>query len=120
MATLDYQINGVSIPCPTNMQWQVPPTKGIRGDGMKLYDPYYSIQLQWNYLNAADFTTLVRVWKGLYNSGTSVIRVPEYGVTPYVFKTFSGVFVDQPEPQSPLEFEYYSSISMTIRKVNIG
>ena len=116
----DYQINGVSLPCPSDAKWNIPGVKGIRGDGLSLYDPYYTFDFTWDYLNPDDYNTLFTTWQGTYNSGTAACKLPQYGFGTYQFQFYSGVLVDMPIPQAPYNFEHYANVRMSIRKINIG
>ena len=116
----DYQINGVSLPCPSDAKWNIPGVKGIRGDGLSLYDPYYTFDFTWDYLDPDDYNTLFTTWQGTYNSGTAACKLPQYGFGTYQFQFYSGVLVDMPIPQAPYNFEHYANVRMSIRKINIG
>ena len=119
MVTPAYKINGVALPTPRECQWQAPQEKGIRGDGTKLYNPYYSVEIRWMFLTATEYALLYTTWQGTYNSGTATVDLPQYKNATYQFHQYSGTIIDMPDAQNPLDYEYYPNVKMTIRKITV-
>lgn len=119
MTTLPtFKINNVTLPSPSNHHWILPNSKGINGNGVAIYEPYYSYELLWNYLSQSDYNTIFQTWLGTYNSGTSVINVPQINTSNYQFHEYSGVVVDIPTVGDYNE-NYLGNVKIMIRKIVI-
>lgn len=119
MATApNFQINGNTLPSPSFHRWIIPEDRGIDGLGQKRYNPYSSFEINWSSMDQSDFNSLNTVWLGQYGSGTSTVRLPQYDVSTYAFKNYTGTVVDKPTNGNYNE-NFVNDVKILIRKITI-
>lgn len=115
----DFQINGNSIPNPTESKWVLPEVRGIDGFGYKRFDPFYSYELRWDFLTQEEFYSGVwRIYQGHFLSGGARVQLPSYDNPTYGFETYSGTIMDRPEIGNYYQ-NHVRDVKLTIRKIRI-
>ena len=115
----DFEINGNDLPNPTEFKWILPEVRGIDGFGNKRFDPYYSMEIRWDYLTQEEFYSGInRVYLGHFNSGSATSRLPEYYGATYGFKNYSGTIIDRPEVSNYVQ-NFVKDVKLIIRKIRV-
>jgi hypothetical protein len=116
MTTNAFKINGVQLSLqPSDHHWSSRSEFGRDGAGHNVYPAVREYELRWDFMTASEFYELVNNYNS-FASGTVVVDLPEWGVSTYQFKAYSGCIMD--EPQFGEFFEnYYGQISLLISSV---
>ena len=54
-------------------------------------------ELKWQLVNVSDYAQLVTFFDSIGNTGTVFIDLPKFGSSTYVFQTYSGCYIREPE-----------------------
>lgn len=111
------KINNTAITEPTTVKWIFPKEKGINGNGKKLYDPYYSVEMNWNFLSPNDFNVLMTAWQTMYNSGTASVEIPALNGTNYATGTYTAL-IDRPE-YGNYNNMFHQNVKLMLRRIVI-
>ena len=92
-----YAINGAPLVLlPTSGQWKNRDNLGYDGNAHPIYPAVRDFELQWNLMSTTELQQLHSAYLTSM-TGTMSWDLPEYGANAYVFKTYSGTTLDEPE-----------------------
>lgn len=95
---MPYRINGNEITIqPTTGRWVGRDSIGIDGNGKPVYVGVRAYELKWQLIDPATFNQLVNFFNGTYASGTASVDLPAFGNATYVFQSYSGCVINEPE-----------------------
>ena len=115
-----FAINGtaLSIP-PSNHRWVNQSILGTTGDGHPIYPAYWSYELEFEFLSASQYNQFQAAFNAISLTGTANVDLPEYGVSAYQFRTYSGTVINQPEYDEYFQ-NYYQRAKVTINRIRIA
>lgn len=116
----NFQINGVRMPSPTDIKWELPDAWGVNGDGFERLNPYGECVLTWSHIHFDDYTDLRDAFESV--TGTAIVKLPTlYGdLNSSSWKTYGGVILTLPRPQGSYFGGYLQNVRMVIKKINPG
>jgi hypothetical protein len=103
----DYKINGISIADPTSGTWVPNRPLDYSGEGRPVYPPLRDFKIQWNLMAIADLDVIRDEWQKDQATGTVTVDLPDIKQNSYLFRTFSGCHLE--EPQASQYFEQYAT-----------
>lgn len=114
---MPYKINGVEIAYPTTMKWLEKQEHGINGLGNPVYGRYRNAELRWDVAYPEDVDVLQSAYLYSQNSGTVVVELPRYNISPYAFTEFSGTYIHDLQIGEFFE-EHYTDVTLIVTKVS--
>jgi len=115
--TNSFAINGTAFSKPpTEHGWVNQSILGTTGDGHPIYPAFRSYEMSFDFQDASEFSTFQGYFNALNLTGTASIDLPEYGVSTYQFRTYSGCVINQPEYDEYFE-GYYQGATITVNKI---
>lgn len=115
-----FKINGVAFSRqPTSHRWINQSPFGITGDGHMSYSAFREYELEFDFASASEFSDFNNYFQSIGVTGTAAVDLPDYATPTYVFRTFSGVIVSQPEYGDFFE-NFYQSAKLTISRIRIA
>lgn len=94
---MTYKINGTEIQQPTTGKWMPRTQLGISGSGQSIYSGIREFELKWQLVNISDYNQLISFFNSIGNTGTVVVDLPKFGESTYVFYSYSGCILREPE-----------------------
>jgi len=95
---MTYKIADVEIIIqPTEGRWVPLSPLGFTGNGSPVYSSVRTFEMRWNLMDASGTSQLLNFYNSLYLTGTTSVDLPYYGSSEYVFHTYSGCTLYQPE-----------------------
>ena len=109
-----YAINGTDFNLqPTTGKWIPRDSLGFTGDGHPDYVGVREFELTWQLISAEDVNQLQTFFDNLGLTGTAVVDLPKYRNSTYIFESYSGCTIS--EPQMDVYFEQHeTSITLLI------
>lgn len=97
-ASGSYGINGVDFTLqPTSGRWMVPSPVGITGDGHPIYPAIFQYELRWQLSEQSDWNQIQTFRDSVILTGTSVVDLPIYRGANYIFQSYTGCTLYEPE-----------------------
>lgn len=94
---MTYKINGVELSLqPTTGEWVVPDAVGITGDGHPVYPGVMEFVMRWGVMSPSQFNQIYGFYMAQGITGTSVVDLPAFGSSGYVFYSYSGCILSHP------------------------
>lgn len=115
----NYQINNQPILEPTAGRWMERRAIALAGDNRSVYAEPREFQLQWAIHDYEDWAALQVLFDAVESTGTSVVQLPALPTatgTPYAFREYSGVMIDEPKI-GPFFEEHPTSVVLIIRNI---
>ena len=104
---MTYKINGTDIALqPTSGKWITRSNLGYDGNGHPIYAPKRKFELRWGLISQEDRNQLQLFFDAVAVTGTAVVDLPEYRSTSYIFYSYSGCVINEPDID-----EYFESYS---------
>jgi len=95
---MPYKINGVQLLIePTAGKWSPRDQFGIDGNGHSIYSSVRQFEINFGFLTPEQQNQLQGFFNSVITTGTAVVELPEYGASTYVFKSYSGCVLREPE-----------------------
>ena len=95
---MTYSINGTTFVLqPTIGKWLPRERLGIDGNGHPIYAPYREFEIEWELVDPSDFNQLQTFFSSVNNTGSAVVELPQYGAATYIFYSYTGCVVREPE-----------------------
>lgn len=119
MADVDnaFKINGTTLTLqPTDHNWVARDRYGISGDAHNIYPAVRKYQLRWSLSSASDFQEVLNFYNSIAQTGTVTVDLPEWGVSTYQFRTYSGCTLAEPEFSNFYE-NFYQEIGLLILNI---
>lgn len=110
-----YALNGTEILKPTSHRWVEREMIGVDGNGRTLYPTMGEFELSWQLMSVSDLQTLINFARAS-QTGTVVSDLPEWGAAGYLFKSYSGTYVNRPAIDNYFA-EYVEGVTLTISNV---
>ena len=93
-----YGINGVDLTLqPTYGRWIPQGVLGITGDGHPIYSAIREFEIHWSLSAQSDLDQIQDARDLIYLTGTVSVDLPAYRGSSYVFQTYSGCVLYEPE-----------------------
>ena len=114
---MPYRLDGVDLDLPPlDGHWVEQTALGTDGNNRILYPPTRMFQMVWTMMSPSQFNQIFDQWETLASTGTIVVDLPELGVDPFVFTSYTGAFVEQPTMGEYFQ-GFYKQVTMLIRNV---
>ena len=93
-----FAINNVNfILRPTKASWSKRDELGFDGNGHPIYPAVREFEISWNLMHPTDAQQIINAYNAVQNTGTVAFDLPEYANGDYVFKSYSGCTISEPE-----------------------
>jgi len=93
-----YKINGTELdPQPTSGRWLRRRQEGRDGNGRPIYEPTRQFEMQWGLLTPVLYDDLQDVFLTVSATGTVIVDLPVYTTGTYVFESYTGCYINEPE-----------------------
>lgn len=115
---MTYKVNGTEFTLqPETGQWNASRSPyGVSGGGQGIFPRAKTFELKWGFMSPSEFSQLNNFYLSTSVTGTATVDLPEYGATTYVFKSYSGTVLQEPETGNFFE-GYYSDVRLIINKI---
>lgn len=114
---MTFKINNTALSrFPTNHRWVSQETYGLTGDGHPMYPAYREYELEFDFASPSEYNEFMTYYNSIGITGTISADLPEYGVATYVFRTYSGIVMSQPEFNNYFE-GYYQSAKLLLARI---
>lgn len=114
----DYKLNSIEIADPTSGEWAVPRSLGYTGSGRVVYPPLREFRLQWNLMSIADLDEIRDEWRKDQVTGSVTADLPDLAASSYVFRTFSGCHLQEPEIGEYFQ-EYVMDVVLVVTAIRV-
>lgn len=92
-----YAFNGSNLQLPPSEgQWGQRESIGMDGNGRPIYPSVRTFTMTWNLMSVNDLQQLINAQLAVANTGSSVVDLPKWGASAYLFESYSGAFVNEP------------------------
>lgn len=116
---MTYKVNDVAMwTSPTTGRWLPRSPIGKTGQGRSILPAYHEFEMQWQLVDASGVHQMQEWWDAQGITGTSSVDIPEFGAAPYAFKTYSGVFLEEPEVDYYFA-KHYANVTLRVSKINV-
>ena len=113
----DYEINGTEVdPQPTTGRWIPRRMEGRDGNGRPIYEPTRRFEMKWGVLTPVLYDDLQDYFLGISVSGTVIVDLPVYTTGSYVFESYTGCYINEPETNVFFS-EYYTDVSLLVTNI---
>jgi len=103
-----YAINGTTLLLqPTTGRWLPRDSIGFTGDGHPDYVGVREFEMKWQLISVNDANQLQGFFDTLGITGTAVVDLPKYRNAEYIFDSYSGCAIS--EPQMDVYYEQHES-----------
>lgn len=93
-----YKVDGVEITLqPTTGRWLPRYIVGRTGAGNAIYPQVREFEMRWGLANQAEVQQLIGFFNAVGFTGTHVVDLPQWNSTTYVFKSYTGCIIDEPD-----------------------
>jgi len=93
-----YAINGTDLLLqPTSGRWIPTSPLGITGDGHPIYSSIHEFEINWTLTSQLDLDQIQDFRDMIWLTGTASVDLPSYRGSAYVFQTYSGCSIFEPE-----------------------
>lgn len=109
-----YAINGTELTLqPTTGRWLPRTELGFTGDGHPDYVGVREFEMNWQLISASDANQLQGFFDTLGITGTAIVDLPKYRNASYIFESYSGCTIS--EPQMDVYYEQHeTSVTLLI------
>jgi hypothetical protein len=114
---MPYKLDGVElVEDPLDGHWVDQEVLGIDGNNRPIYASTRMFEMVWQLMSPESFNQLFDQWDALSTTGSIVVDLPELGVDPFVFRSYTGAIVEQPMMGEYFQ-GFYDKVTMVIRNV---
>ena len=97
-ASGSYAINGTNLTLqPTTGRWLPREARGVDGNGHAIYPGVREFEMTFILSDPSDYDQILTYYEATGNTGTVVIDLPQFGAASYVFYSYSGCVLREPE-----------------------
>lgn len=97
-ASGSFAINGTEFLIqPSTFRWMPRTLLGVSGDGHGVYPLVREYEMRFNLTTPAQFSQLFGWFQSVGVTGTAVVDLPQYGNANYIFYSYSGCVIREPE-----------------------
>ncbi len=112
-----FGVNGINFVLqPSESGWSGRENLGIDGTAHPVYAAYREYNLSWGLAHPADVKQLIDAYNQMGNTGTLSFDLPQWGAAGYLFQSYSGCTMQEPEIGSYFN-EYITDVKVVILKV---
>lgn len=112
-----YAINGVNfLLSPTDGRWENRDQIDFDGNGHPIYPAPRTFVLTWGLAAPSDVKQLIDTYNALGNTGTAVFDLPKWGASGYLFYSYSGCTMSEPQIGKYFN-EHITDVSLQINKI---
>ena len=95
---MTYKINGTEITVqPSEGRWLPKEQLGYDGNGHPIYVGTRQFEMRWDLLDDDTVSQLQGFFNAVITTGSAVIDLPKFAVTPYAFYAYSGCVINNPD-----------------------
>lgn len=110
-----YGVNGVNLTLqPTVGKWIARNQFGFDGGGHPVYSAVREFEMTFALSDPSEYDQILGFYESVKTTGTSVVDLPQYGASAYLFFSYSGCLIHEPEPS-----EYFNE-AITSTRWTIG
>ena len=93
-----FAINGTKfILQPTEGSWEDRDNLGMDGNGHPIYPAVREFHIKWELAHPTDVKQLIDAYDAVSNTGTAVFDLPKWGDVDYLFYSYSGCTIQEPQ-----------------------
>jgi hypothetical protein len=118
---MTYKLNEGEI-CPSDFQWLPRETIGVSGEGRPIYPATRSVELRWEFSSFGEWAAAQVAFNANSFTGMSSITIPNFPTATgsvYAFKTYTGVFIHEPELGSPFFAGFPSDMVILVSNIPV-
>lgn len=118
-----WDINGYSIPCPSEYAWQVRRPLDVQGDNRPIYPGVRAMELRWELMGYEDWEVLQVLYNAIQYTGTAHVRIPGFPTatgTAFAFHDYSGVTLAEPAISTIFNQQYPTRAVLLIANIVTG
>lgn len=114
---MTFMVNGAQIlVLPLRHHWVKRAELDRDGFNKPIYPGILSYEMFWPAMTPAQYDAWQDVYLSTSTTGSCSVTLPEYGVSTYQFKTYSGASVDHPEYDDFFQ-EHYTNVRVLINNI---
>jgi len=114
---MTYILNKTVILQPTTGRWMPRRPDDISGEGRPIYPAIYQFQLRWQLMPINDYYDVRNEWEKSI-TGTVVVELPDPEASSYVFREFSGCYLQQPLVGAYFQ-EHVTDVVLMVTNINV-
>lgn len=119
-STGTYQINDTDLIIqPSYGKWLPRDIIDLDGNGHPVYPPYYQFEMGWQLASMDHVKQLQDFFDTIGRTGTASVNLPRHAFGPYIFRTYSGTILQEPE-FSQFFAESEATVTLLITKIRIS
>lgn len=112
-----YAFNGSNLLLPPSEgQWGQREQIGTDGNGRPIYPSVRTFTMKWVLISVADAQQIINAQRVVANTGSSVVDLPEWAGSDYLFKSYSGTFINEPQV-SPYFAQHLTDVTLLITNI---
>lgn len=109
-----YAINGTNLILPpTEAGWENRNELGIDGGGHPVYPAVRQFDFSWGIAHPNDVKQILDAYEAVSNTGTVVFDLPRWGDADYIFDSYSGCTMREPQVGNYFE-GYFKDVRLTL------
>jgi len=115
-----WEINGISIPCPSEYAWQARRPLDVQGDNRPIYPGIRAMELRYELMSYEDWEVLQVLYAAIHDAGTGTFRIPGFPTAtgvPFAFHEYSGVTLAEPAISSIFNQQYPTRAVLLIANI---
>lgn len=98
VTTGTFGINGTEFLLqPSEGKWVPRNTLAIDGAGHPIFPAVREFEFDWDIIDTPTWNQLQGFYNSVQNTGTCVVNLPGYGLTPFIYQPYSGCTLGEPE-----------------------
>jgi len=101
---------------PTKGKWGTRKEYGIDGNGHPIYPSVREFEFTWGLMGTDAAKQLIDKYKAVSSTGTFSVDLPEYGNVGFVFKTYTGATMLEPEVGEYFQ-GYITDVKLTVTNI---
>lgn len=111
-----FSFNGVELLLPpTEYGWLSRSLIGVSGKAHPVYPAVREFEMKWDFMDSASFNQVQQFYFGIQSTGTMVVDLPYFSVTPFQFYSYTGCTLKEPEVGTFFE-EHIGDVTLVIMK----
>lgn len=91
-----YAFNGTNLTLPPSQgKWSDRDILGLDGNGRPIYPSVREFTMTWELMDVTSLQQLINAQLSVANTGSSVVDLPKWGASAYLFDSYSGCFINE-------------------------
>lgn len=109
-----YAVNGTNLLLsPTEAGWGNRRELGLDGNGHPIYPAVRQFEMSWGLAHPNDVKQILDAYAIVSNTGTAAFDLPQWGASDYLFTTYSGCTMREPQVGNYFE-GYFKDVKLSI------